>query len=76
MHRDAVTILGMEKNHTIGPVRVDGAMKAGLARMARASGEDVTVADVVRAAVRDYLASRLPPEGGGRAWRPAAPPAA
>lgn len=53
---------GMPKKSTIGPFRVEEQMRAGLERMAAAEGEDVTVADVVRAAIREYLARHLPPE--------------
>ena len=55
----------MPKKSTIGPFRVEEQMRAGLERMAAAEGEDVTVADVVRSAIREYLARHLPPEAEG-----------
>jgi predicted transcriptional regulator len=65
MHLDAVTIPGMAKNHTVGPVRVDDEMKADLDRMVAAAGPDASEADVVRAALREYFARHLPPSAAG-----------
>ena len=54
----------MAKDSTIGPIRVDAQLRADLDRMAALQGDDVSVADVVRAALREYLARHLPPASG------------
>ena len=54
----------MAKDSTIGPFRVDAQLRADLERMAELEGEDVSVADVVRAALREYFDRHLPPLPG------------
>ena len=49
----------MAKDSTIGPFRVDAQLRADLERMAELEGEDVSVADVVRAAASGVKAWSL-----------------
>lgn len=50
----------MPKTAVIGPFRVDEQMRADLERIAVEEGDDATLADVVRMALRDFIARRPP----------------
>jgi hypothetical protein len=50
----------MPKTTVVGPIRVDEQMRADLERITAEEGDDATLADVVRTALREFIARRPP----------------